>query len=127
VLLSACSSKSPQPASSGTASATASATPLTEQRINIKDFSFTPARLTIKAGTKIVWSQTSTTTIHTVTSGNPAVDPTTKVAQPVPDGKFASGDLKPGATFPFTFSTPGTYTYFCSHHPDKMQGTIIVQ
>ncbi len=36
------------------------------------------------------------------------------------------GDLSPGDSFSFTFDRPGTYTYFCSIHPN-MKGTIVVQ
>ena len=113
----ACSSKSPNPAASGVSPVTPSSSGLA-QGVTIKDFSFTPSRLTVKAGTRIAWTQTSTT-LHTVTSGTPA--------GAVPDGKFSSGDLKHGVVFPVTLTTPGAYTYFCSHHPDQMHGTIIVQ
>ena len=40
-------------------------------------------------------------------------------------GVFDSGNMNPGDTYQFTFTTPGTYTYHCSYHP-FMQGTVIV-
>ena len=46
-----------------------------------------------------------------------------------PDGKalFDSGTLKKqGASYSFTFSKPGTYSYYCAVHPAQMQGTINV-
>jgi len=78
-------------------------------------FAFSPASLTIKAGTTVTWKNT-TAVPHTVTSD---------------DGKsFDSGTANPIAaqsgTFSFTFSTPGTFAYHCAIHP-FMKATIIVQ
>jgi amicyanin len=78
-------------------------------------FAFSPATLTIKAGTTVTWKNT-TAVSHTVTSD---------------DGKsFDSGTANPIAaqsgTFSFTFTTPGTFAYHCSIHP-FMKATIIVQ
>lgn len=42
------------------------------------------------------------------------------------DGSFNSGNLNAGQSWTYTFTTPGTYTYFCSYHP-WMEGTIIVK
>lgn len=77
-------------------------------------FAFSPATLTIKAGTTVVWKNT-TSVGHTVTSD---------------DGKsFDSGSSNPiaqGATYSFTFNNPGTYAYHCAIHP-FMKATIVVQ
>jgi plastocyanin len=42
------------------------------------------------------------------------------------DGSFESGNLAPGQTYTFTFSTPGVYTYHCTYHP-WMTGTVTVK
>jgi plastocyanin len=78
-------------------------------------FAFSPASLTIKAGSTVMWKN-MTQAAHTVTSD---------------DGKsFDSGSANPIAaqtgTFSFTFNTPGTFAYHCSIHP-FMKATIIVQ
>jgi plastocyanin len=78
-------------------------------------FAFSPANLTIKAGTTVTWKN-ATMVSHTVTSD---------------DGKsFDSGTTNPIAaqsgTFSFTFTTAGTFAYHCSIHP-FMKATIIVQ
>ena len=78
-------------------------------------FAFSPATLTIKAGTTVTWKNT-TAVAHTVTSD---------------DGKsFDSGTSNPIAaqsgTFSFTFKSPGTFAYHCEIHP-FMKATIIVQ
>jgi manganese oxidase len=41
------------------------------------------------------------------------------------DNSFNSGNLDPGQTWIYTFSTPGTYHYHCLYHP-WMNGTVIV-
>jgi plastocyanin len=78
-------------------------------------FAFSPASLTIKAGTTVTWKNT-TAASHTVTSD---------------DGKsFDSGSANPIAaqsgTFSFTFTTAGTFAYHCAIHP-FMKATIVVQ
>lgn len=42
------------------------------------------------------------------------------------DGSFNSGNLNPGQSWTYTFTTPGTYSYFCSYHT-WMKGTVIVE
>ncbi len=79
-------------------------------------FTFSPATITIKAGTTVTWKNV-TSVAHTVTSDD--------------GGKaFDSGTSNPIAaqtgTFSFTFKTPGTFTYHCTFHP-FMKGTVIVQ
>lgn len=77
-------------------------------------FAFSPATLTVPVGTVVVWTN-STGAPHTVTSD---------------DGKtFDSGIstlINPGASFSFTFTTAGTYSYHCQVHP-SMKATIIVK
>jgi amicyanin len=78
-------------------------------------FAFSPASLTIKAGSTVTWKNT-TAASHTVTSD---------------DGKsFDSGSANPIAaqsgTFSFTFTTAGTFAYHCAIHP-FMKATIVVQ
>lgn len=41
------------------------------------------------------------------------------------DGSFDSGNMNPGATFDYTFTTPGTYPYICTYHP-WMHGYVTV-
>jgi plastocyanin len=125
--LAGCTSKPGSAHPSGSRSPTGlAASPVKDQHISIVNFAFQPKLFTIRAGNRIIWTQTSTT-VHTVTSGTAGQDPKTKALKAVPDGMFSSGDLKQGASFPVTFNQPGTYSYFCSHHPDRMVGTIIVQ
>lgn len=119
VLLAACGGSS-----TGTGSGTTATTPTQANNAPVVmittdssgTFTFSPATITIKAGTTVTWKNV-TTVAHTVTSDD--------------GGKtFDSGTSNPVAaqtgTFTFTFKTPGTFTYHCSFHP-FMKGTVIVQ
>ncbi len=77
--------------------------------VTIADFAFSPPMLTITAGDTVTWTNEDAVA-HTATSTA---------------GAFDSGDLAQGASFSFTFTTPGTYTYLCTPHPD-MTGQIVV-
>lgn len=78
--------------------------------IEVKDFSFHPAALTVRAGTRVTWVNRDEEP-HTIVS-------TDKI--------FASNALDTTDQFSFTFSKPGRYEYFCTIHP-RMVGTIIVK
>jgi plastocyanin len=91
-------------------SAAAGEKPVAPQ-ITVDNFSFAPPTLTVAAGTEVTWVNHDDIP-HTVVSE----DKTT----------FKSRALDTDEKFSFTFSKPGTYTYFCSIHP-KMTGKVIVQ
>ena len=80
--------------------------------VKIDNFSFGPASLTVPVGTTVTWINHDDIP-HTVVSTD---DPKT----------FKSKVLDTDEKFSFTFSKPGTYSYFCSIHP-KMTGKVIVQ
>ena len=104
VLISGCGS-SGKPTGGGASSVPAGGSPL----VHVKDFSFEPQKLTVKAGTKVTW-EFDDSAQHTVTAGNNA---------------FSSGDLNNKATYSYTFNTAGTYNYICSIH-QYMSGSVIV-
>jgi plastocyanin len=76
----------------------------------VEDFSFQPARLEVRPGATVVWSNQGQV-IHTVTAE---------------DGSFDSGEIDPGAQGRITFSRPGTYRYHCTPHP-FMRGVVVVK
>jgi amicyanin len=78
--------------------------------VTIDNFVFEPARLTIKAGTTVTWTNRDDIP-HTVASK---------------DRLFKSKVMDTEESYSFTFSTPGEYAYFCSLHP-HMTGTIVVE
>jgi plastocyanin len=74
--------------------------------VEIKMYAFAPSALTIPVGTTVTWTNEDSAP-HTVT--------VSKGPQ-----KFSSPNLQKGDTFSFTFTQPGTYSYFCAVHPDMM-------
>lgn len=91
---------------------TSSSTPISgEAAVSAKNFAFNPSQITITSGTKVIWTNNDSTA-HTITSD---------------DGKFtSSGQIQPGQTYEFTFSTPGTFAYHCSIHT-TMKAQVIVE
>lgn len=83
----------------------------TTHTVMIKGYAFSPASLTIKAGDTVTWTNMDTAPhTVTVTSGPEKVN---------------SGNLSKGESFTYTFTKPGTYSYYCAVHPD-MKATLVV-
>jgi len=78
--------------------------------VMIENFSFAPATLTVKAGTKVTWINHDDVP-HTVDEN---------------DKRFRSGTMDTDDQYSYTFSSPGTFSYFCALHP-KMIGQVIVK
>ena len=78
---------------------------------SIDNFTFTPQTLTVKAGTTVTWTNKDDIP-HGIASDNNAFK--------------RSPALDTDDSYSFTFTTPGTYQYFCYVHP-FMKGTIVVQ
>ena len=79
--------------------------------VSIDNFTFTPQTLTVKAGTTVTWTN----------------------KDDIPHGVAATGNafkrsaaMDTDDSYSFTFTTPGTYQYFCYIHP-HMTGTIVVE
>jgi len=66
--------------------------------------------LTVPVGTTVTWTNQDNM-VHTVTAV---------------DGSFDSGFLDAGATWSYTFDTPGEFEYFCAPHP-WMRAKVIVE
>jgi plastocyanin len=116
----ACGSSSPSsttetaPVTARSDSTTAGAKPPTTDAatgaaVSIDDFAFSPAALTVTAGTTVTWTNNQGVT-HTVTAD---------------DGSWDSGDLATGETFTHTFDTAGTFAYHCAIHP-TMKASVVV-
>jgi len=78
--------------------------------VNIDQFAFVPQRLGVKVGTTVTWINDDDVP-HTVVSTSKS---------------FRSKTLDTRDRFSFTFTTPGSYEYFCSLHP-HMTGAIVVE
>ncbi|HEY3019170.1 MAG TPA: cupredoxin family copper-binding protein [Solirubrobacteraceae bacterium] len=81
--------------------------PAEAKAIAIHGHMFMPSDVTVPTGTPVTWT-------------NDDSEPHTVVAK---DGAFKSATLEKGKSYSYTFSSPGTYAYYCSVHPD-MKATI---
>jgi len=79
--------------------------------VSIKNFAFSPVNISVKAGTKVTWTNNDSAT-HTVTETDGKTGP-------------SSGNLNNGDSYSFTFTKPGIYHYDCAIHPN-MTGTVTV-
>ncbi len=82
----------------------------TPNQVAVENFSFQPGTLTVKAGTTVTWVNHDDEP-HTVNEN---------------DKRFKSGTLDTDAKFSYKFTSPGSYSYFCSLHP-RMTGQIVVK
>jgi len=87
----------------------AAAAPSTD--VSVVNFDYGPRTITIDPGTTVTWHNTSNRA-HTATDRG---------------GTFDTKPILPGAATAVTFSTPGTYFYFCQVNPAKMNGVIVVR
>ena len=90
--------------------ALAVAPPARTQTIQIRNFAFAPAVLTIDRGTTITWANGDDEP-HAIAATSQA---------------FHSGALDTNGHYSFTFNSAGEFGYFCSLHP-QMRGKIIVR
>src|SRR3954471_2097110 len=75
--------------------------------VSIKNSRFTPARVSVKKGDTVVWTNNDDRD-HTVVAD---------------DGSFSSGTIKPDKSYQYTFRKAGTFGYACKLHP-RMKGSV---
>ncbi len=100
-------------ATSSVVNVTISTLPVTNV-IRIANFSFTPAVVTVAAGSLVIFSNSASLTPHTATGVAGSLEPLCGVAT-----------LSFGAICTNRFMTPGVYPFFCNIHP-SMTGTVVV-
>ena len=79
-------------------------------RVEIQDFTYGPAELTVPTGARVTWTNHDEEP-HTITSTT---------------GAFGSAGLSHDDTFTQTFTRPGRYAYFCALHP-QMKAVVVVR
>ncbi len=80
--------------------ATAESTEGVTAEVAMEQFTFNPRDLTVSAGTTVTWTNKDAVP-HTVTFD---------------DGSVDSGQIDAGATYSYTFDTPGSYPIYCAYH-----------
>ena len=81
-----------------------------ETKVTIDNFTFTPAQLNLKVGDTVTWTNHDDIP-HTVVEKNTT---------------FRSKALDTDDAYSFTFTSAGTFDYFCGLHP-HMVGQIVVK
>jgi len=92
----------------GGASAGQTASASAAKSVDIKNFAFRPGTLTVGAGTKVVFTNSSGVS-HTATRA----------------GDFNTGRIKPGKSATVHFGQKGTFAYHCTIH-SFMRGKVVV-
>jgi plastocyanin len=77
----------------------------------IKLLKYSPQTIEVRKGESVEWANDDLTP-HTVTSQN--------------GGELNSGSIDAGASWSHTFNQPGSFSYFCTFHPE-MKGTVTVK
>lgn len=95
-------------ASNSSSTSTSPTSSVGANAINIQNFAFNPATLTIKKGITVTWTNNDSAQ-HQIKSAT-----------------FNSSQLGKGQSFSFTFNDAGTFDYSCAIHP-SMLGKIIVE
>ncbi len=80
----------------------------TSNIVNIQNFAFSPATLTVAKGTTVTWINNDS------------------VNHQIKSDTFNSAPLLTGQNYSFTFDNAGTFNYSCAIHP-SMTGKIIVK
>ncbi len=78
--------------------------------VKVDNFSFSPATLTVAAGTTVTWTNRDDIPHNVVST----------------DKVFKSKVMDTDEKFSYTFTKAGSYSYFCSIHP-HMTGTVVVK
>ena len=78
--------------------------------VEIKDYEFFPAKLTVDAGTEVTWTNRDDVPHNAVDDG----------------GAFDTGRLDKDDSGAVRLDRPGTYPYKCTFHPD-MTATVTVR
>jgi LPXTG-motif cell wall-anchored protein len=86
------------------------ATAAADTSVTISDFEFAPTSVTVDVGDTVTWNNDGPTP-HSATAD---------------DGDFDTGIFDAGQSRSHTFEQAGTFSYFCTPHPN-MRGTITVR
>ena len=77
--------------------------------VEMSDYEFFPAKLTVNAGTEVTWVNRDSAPHNAVAD----------------DDAFDSGTLNGGDSWSVVLDQPGTYSYVCTYHPG-MEATLTV-
>jgi plastocyanin len=79
--------------------------------IEIKNYAFAPASVTVAAGTEVTWVNEDSVPHTVTTKSGPA--------------SFDSGQIASGASYSVIFESAGTYSYYCIDHPQMVASVTV--
>jgi len=85
------------------------------ETVEMRGIKFIPTELTVAPGTEVVWEHHDSSTPHTIRAGTPDAP-----------GDWESPQLEGGETYSRIFEEPGAHDYYCTQHPQAMQGVVEV-
>ncbi|MER6092780.1 cupredoxin domain-containing protein [Streptomyces bluensis] len=80
-------------------------------QVTMKGYAFSPATLTVDVGSTVTWTNQDTAPHDVKTTSGPA--------------SFHSPMLNKGQSWSFTFTTAGSYGYYCTVHPNMTGGITV--
>ncbi|WP_037570548.1 cupredoxin domain-containing protein [Phaeacidiphilus oryzae] len=81
-------------------------------QVAIKGYAFSPASLSVHVGDTVTWTNEDTAPHTVTTTSGPK--------------QLSSPQLQKGQSWSYTFTTAGTYSYYCAVHPDmKAKVTVL--
>ena len=83
-----------------------------EQHVMIAQYAYSSAALTVRVGDKVTWTNHDQAQHDVTTTSGPAA--------------FQSPLLATGQSWTYTFTTAGSYAYYCSVHPDMRAQVVVV-
>lgn len=119
----ACGSSTGPPTVAGTAGPRSDTPSVSRSVVTTKLLSFNPEQLAVAAGTTVSWQVTDAID-HTVTTGSFALGGDGLRSSQQPDRAIDS-PLTGSRSVSHTFTSPGTYPYYCSIHKG-MNGEVKV-
>lgn len=81
------------------------------QQVMMQDYAYSPASITVRVGDTVTWMQHDQAPHDVTTTSAPVA--------------FRSPQLSQGQSWSYTFRQAGTYSYYCSVHPD-MRASVTV-
>jgi plastocyanin len=84
--------------------------------VYMRNDAFTPAHIQVTLGTTVTWTN------QDIVPHNVSLSPVVITSSVNWESKL----LYPGQSFSYTFSSRGTFPYYCQEHPSSMSGTVIV-
>ena len=108
-------------------SSNTSGTGASNNTVLILNYAYAPADLSVPIGTTVSWINQDSVG-HTVTEGDPNSPKQAKLRAFDSSGEAVTGKVAligAGESWSYTFTTPGTYEYYCIVHP-YMMGHITV-